>query len=173
MIGGMSAEDLRRMFYYDTETGELKWKISSGPVKYGTVAGYKKINNDGKSYIKVKIGSKRHFAHRIIWVIIHGCLPKWQIDHIDGNGCNNRIENLRDVPPIENLKNKRKYSNNKTGVTGVFFVKQSGKFQSLIRVNGILKNLGSFDSLEEAVVVRKSAEAEYGYHANHGSDRPL
>jgi hypothetical protein len=173
MIGGASVEDIRRMFSYEPDTGLLKWRISSGPVKNGTIAGYRKTNNDGKSYIKVKVGKKRHFAHRIIWVILHGRLPTGQIDHIDGDGCNNRLENIRDVTPQANLKNKRRYKNNKTGVTGVFFVKKTGKWDSLIRVNGVLKNLGSFSSIEDAARARKAAEIEYGYHENHGSERPL
>ena len=59
--------------------------------------------------------------HLAVWAWHHGRLPKEQIDHIDGNERNNRIENLREVTGHENRLNSlyKWLPNAKTGVPGV------------------------------------------------------
>ena len=59
--------------------------------------------------------------HRVVWAWHHGRLPTMQIDHINGNGFDNRIENLREVSQSENMRNQhRQWKPNKdTGLPGV------------------------------------------------------
>src|SRR5690606_354932 len=61
------------------------------------------------------------YAHRIVWALYHGKdIPSgMDIDHINGDGRDNRIENLRVVPRVLNLRNQKKSRRNKTGVPGV------------------------------------------------------
>jgi len=95
------------------------------------------------------------------------------LDHIDGNGKNNKWSNLRCVTPLENNRNLRKASNNTSGFTGVCWHEPTKKWQARIVVNKKTKSLGLYLSVEEAAIVRKNAEAMLGFHPNHGSDRPL
>jgi hypothetical protein len=115
------------------------------------------------------VNGREYKAHRLIWLLVHKAWPENQIDHIDGNGLNNRIENLRDVTNAENARNRKKQKNNESGHTGVR--RERGKWRAVIEVSGREIYLGLFINLEEAVAARKAAEAKYGFHANHGKER--
>ena len=52
--------------------------------------------------------------------------------------------------------------------TGVFFSTREGRWISTIYSNGKRKQLGLFDSLDEAIAARLAANKEYGFHENHG-----
>jgi hypothetical protein len=99
--------------------------------------------------------------------------PEDEVDHIDGNGTNNIWNNLRAVTRADNAKNMRKSSANTSGVTGVVWIKRIKSWKSQIMVNGCCKYLGYFRSKEEAIAARKAAEVLYGFHENHGTERPL
>ncbi|MBR7043635.1 MAG: HNH endonuclease [Prevotella sp.] len=43
--------------------------------------------------------------HVVVWAWHNGRFPTMQIDHINGNGFDNHIENLREVSGSENKKN--------------------------------------------------------------------
>lgn len=115
-----------------------------------------------------KINAVLYQNHRIAWALHHGCWPDDQIDHINGNPEDNRIANLRAVSNAENQRNARRKCTNTSGVTGVSWHSRDHVWHANIREKGRLLYLGSFDSFDEAVAVRKAAEHEYGYHENHG-----
>lgn len=91
-----------RILYY--QDGDLYWKIRMGKRgKPGTRAG----TIDPFGYLLVQTGGKRYRSHRIIWALHYGSISSTQqIDHIDGNRLNNKIENLRLCNGAENSQNK-------------------------------------------------------------------
>lgn len=93
--------------------------------------------------------------------VIIGAKPKKTVDHVNGNGLDNRKENIREVSNSENAMNRTLNSNNSSGTTGVSFHKKSKKFRATITVNKKSIHLGTFSSIEEAVIARKSAENKY------------
>lgn len=87
-----------------------------------------------------------------------------QIDHIDNNGLNNKLENLRAVTSSINQRNKPLQSSNKTGINGVNWHTSAKKWQARITdLNGKRIDLGRYDNFEDAVKIRKENESKYGY----------
>lgn len=144
----MTQLELQALFSYSPETGLLTWKVSlSNRTKAGdTVRGK---SPDG--YYRVGIHGKVYLAHRIIWVLIHGSAPQYDIDHIDGDPSNNRLDNLRDVSRSANITNqhKRRPKTN-SPLKGAYWDKNAKRYMSQITVNGQRKYLGYFDTAEQA-----------------------
>lgn len=162
----MTLERARELFIYEPETGRLLWRNSNKKrARAGAEAGalhhtgYRHVFFEGHSY----------YSHRLIWLLERGSWPDQQIDHIDGDPSNNRIGNLRAASNRENARNQKIRSTNKSGTMGVYWDKRSGKWCAQISIVGARRHLGHFADLSEAVAARKLAEAENGYHANHGS----
>ena len=159
-------ETLDNAFYYDGE--RLRWKIQPrlGCIRHaGDVAGCVKSGG----YRVVGYKGKSFYAHRLIWKLVYGSAPKDQIDHIDGNRDNNKIDNLRDVSHKENQRNRRIAKDNKPGYTGVYFSRRKKNYYARITtLEGKRKCLGYFDDFDDAVKARKAAEIKYGFHENHG-----
>ncbi len=124
----------------------------------------------GCGYFHGHILGALHKAHRIIWLLATKEWPKEQIDHINGNRSDNRICNLRDASSGENGRNRKRQNDNKTGVSGVTWSNAHLKWRARIHVNGKRLHLGYYENIEDAIAVRKEAEAKYGYHPNHGRD---
>jgi hypothetical protein len=111
--------------------------------------------NEGRVYYGVRIGSFRYKAHRIVFALSRGFDPLgMDVDHIDGNGGNNAISNLRIATRAENARNSGIYANNKSGVRGVFWDHQAQKWRSRIKVNGREIHIGYFRD-------RKTAQSAY------------
>lgn len=175
-----SQEYLRECFTYDSETGLLLWNERPSS-HFSDKSGCQRWNsrNAGKEairsvtaqgYYRGAINNKNVLAHRIVWKMIHG-VDAISIDHIDGNGLNNRLNNLRSVSHSENMRNQRLRADNKSGVPGVYFVRRVGLWACKIQANGKVHSLGYFKTLDEALQKRRSSIVGLGFHENHGAPR--
>ena len=176
----VTKEYLDECFLYDKSTGELIWKkrprhhYSNNGTYQAFINNYagKKAGRESKgryppTYRRVVLKTYSFMVHRIIWKMVYDEWPD-QIDHINGDGLDNRLKNLRSVTHGENCKNKRMMSTNKTGINGVSLDKKSGKWDARIRHDGKNEYLGQHECFFEACCIRKSTENKYGYHPNHG-----
>lgn len=84
-----------------------------------------------------------------------------EIDHINHQPFDNRRENLRIVTTMQNQMNTRKSTRNTSGVKGVDFNNDTGKWRARIQVNGKRLSLGQYENFEDAVKTRKEAEKKY------------
>lgn len=85
-------------------------------------------------YYKCKLFGKLYKVHRVIWWLFNDHIPdNLQIDHINGNRSDNRIENLRLVPRVINSRNRSKNKNNSTGISNIEYVEFYSKLGTLIR----------------------------------------
>ncbi len=159
----ITKEFLLKKFRYEPVTGQLIRIENSGTAKAGDVAG----TQHSSGYIQVSVKSRSFKAHRLIWMMIYGKWPDCKTDHINGVRNDNRLDNLREASDALNMKNKKCYSNNKTGLPGVQFCR--GKWHVNIKSSPSRQvHIGCFDSFIEAACARKSAENVFGYHINHG-----
>ncbi len=96
----------------------------------------------------------------------------YYVDHVNQDKYDNRRTNLRLVAPTENSKNLPLRSNNKSGYIGVCKATDGKKYRAYITKNGKQKNLGLYDTAEEAYEARKEAEARLGYLTRYHSHKP-
>lgn len=80
--------------------------------------------------------------------------PDKHVDHINGNGLDNRRCNLRLCTHAENMLNKRVRQDSASGFTGVYLNKQYGRWHANVRRGGVGHFVGVFDTCEEAVIAR-------------------
>jgi hypothetical protein len=138
-VSELTRARLREQLEYDPATGLFTRLRPSGATKAGDVAGTK----TGVYYSKISVGGKLYQTHRLVWLYVHGYLPLSDIDHIDGDKQNNRLENLREVSRSVNVQNlKVARANNKVGLLGV--CRHGPSFRAQITVNGKAKKLGVF-----------------------------
>jgi len=170
----LSQKELKDVLHYNPETGVFTWLVGRGGVNVGDIAGNIATRHSGKKYMFIGVNNRGRFAsHRLAFLYMTGSFPKNDTDHEDGNGLNNKWENLKDVTNSENHKNVKKQANNTSGTTGVRMHNAAKKWVARIYDDGKEVHLGLFDNYEDAVSVRKEAEKKYGYHINHGVSRPL
>lgn len=84
---------------------------------------------------------------------------KTHIDHMDGNGLNNRKLNLRFCTHAENLRNRKKSRINTSGYKGVFSAGR--KWRAQIGVNRKRIWLGSFENKIDAALAYNKAAVRY------------
>ena len=160
---------LKSILSYDPETGVFTWKERQDvPKEWNTKYARKEAGSKHKDknnfYRYIGINDKRHRAHRLAWLYMMGEWPPQQIDHIDGNGLNNRFDNLRLANGTQNKANSRARKNNKLGIKGVH--KRGNRYGAEIRISGRKIYLGYFDTPEEAsVAYAKAAREHFGEFA--------
>lgn len=147
----ITQERVKELFVYDN--GKLFWLVNRGKAKSGDQAGA----FDGR-YFSTTVDGKSIKTHRLIFLYHHGYLPENQIDHIDRNVKNNKIENLREVVVVCNQRNTGNRSDNVSGVKGVYFSNKHNKWIAQIKVYGRNINLGVYFDFAEAVCHRLAAE---------------
>jgi hypothetical protein len=152
-----SQERLNELFNYDPETGELTRKTTTNnSAKVGERAG----NLDTASgYRRVKVDTSEYREHRLIWRLVTGEDPlALTVDHVNRIKDDNHWENLRLATGSQQAFNRRLQSRNTSGITGVCWDKNAGKWEVRFRGQGRDKRLGYFTTLLDAAACRISYE---------------
>ena len=114
-------EFLRSILKYDenSPSGLIWIDDRHNSVKIGSVAGYISKGST-TNYWNLHILDKNYKVHNIIWKIIYNedIEDGYILDHIDYNGLNNNIINLRKVIYKHNAIHKRNFKSN-TGYVGI------------------------------------------------------
>ncbi len=127
----------KQVYEYDSETGDLI-KRKTGKRLTG------KGGPNGK-YRVVRVNGKLYYQHRIIWAMAYDEDPGDRvIDHIDHDGHNNRLSNLRCVDQGVNMQNKMK----RERVKG--WKLSFGRYTAQMKIKGKYVYLGSYATAEEA-----------------------
>lgn len=157
----LTAEKLRARYSYDkTVVGPSAWRsLINRYHKIGAVPGCV-----AQGYHRITLGGRTWGAHQLAWLYVHGEIPKGDIDHINGNRLDNRIENLRVVTRAENIQNSVR-THSASGIRGVHKAKITPRnkkpWKSSIVANGKLIRLGRFNTIEEAKTAYDAARLLY------------
>ncbi len=171
-----TVDRLRQLFTYDEEAGLLFWNerpvasFKGTPAKKKQAAGMWNKRCAGKvagtkdraGYVIIKVDDRPIQAHRIIWAIAFGQWPEI-IDHINGQPGDNRLSNLRNCDRRLNQRNQKRHRTNTSGRTGVAWDRFRGCWVAYIRMGGTQFNLGGYNSFEDAVNARLTAEKQNGF----------
>lgn len=140
---------------FEYRDGVLYWRNSKRADKTGGPAGSLKnpTKQNPNPYIEVRWLGKSYPAHRLVWELMKGPIPTpYEVDHINGDPSDNRIDNLRLALRHENQRNVGITKANTSGLKGVSLIRASGKYRADIRVSNKTRYLGQFETAEEAHV---------------------
>lgn len=149
----MNAAALRAQFSYDTLTGSVE-RIDKARKRRSHTGSVNRRKDT--AYIVLCVDHKKVYAHRAAWMLAHGDIPQGMvIDHINGDGTDNRLCNLRLVTKSVNQRNRRAAHagalHGVHGHRGGFIVQCANCY------------VGWTKDFFEACCMRKSAEARLGF----------
>ncbi len=132
----------RAVFAYEPSEGRLYRRSTGKPAGRISDSGYRVVCMDGIEWR----------AHRIIWAWAYGEVPTEdeEIDHINGDRADNRLENLRKASRLQNQWNAKIRKDNTSGFKGVSWNKKSRRWTANISISGKVVYLGTFDTPEAA-----------------------
>jgi hypothetical protein len=164
----LTQEMVKEMFDYRADGQLIRRHSMSGNGNYaGRIVGTTPKGTRSSRYSTTKIHGQHWCVHKLIYLYHHGVVPE-QLDHINRDTADNRIENLRVANASENTCNRRLFVNNTSGCKGVSWHKHRQKWFAYVDVQKKRKSLGYFDDLELAELVSTEARDLYhGKYANH------
>lgn len=153
----MEQQELKRIVNYNPETGKMTWKAP----RRGCVVGSEVGTITKFGYRNVYLAGRRYHVHRLAWLYVYGRFPKDQIDHINMNGLDNRLCNLREATQSQNQANKGMRADNTSGVKGVTWDSSRKKWKASISVSGKMIHLGRFSEVRDAAEAYRIAAKKY------------
>ena len=128
--GNLERIDLRRT--------DGKWKVVENK------------SNDGGGYCHVRFNGRKVLYHVIVWILSTGKdIPQgMDIDHINGNKIDNRIDNLRIVTHRVNMQNRKTHRAGR--LVGATYLKERNYWRSDIRIDKKNITIGYYKTEQEA-----------------------
>lgn len=144
------------------------WNAECAGIEAGIIV---QVHSVSYRYISITLRWQRFYsAQRLAWTHYHTEWPKRRIEHIDGDGLNNAIANLREVEREEITQYEMSARRKPSGIIGVNWNRKKSKWIVSIKNKGKHYFLGLFDSIDDAVATRKAAEIGHGYKKRYERD---
>jgi len=119
-------------------------------------------------YFDLSILDRKMYAHRYAIYLQIGRWPD-VVDHLNGDGFDNRLCNIREANRSLNMRNRRMCPRNTSGKVGVFFDKGAGRWVASVGVDGREIRQGGFKTFTDAARARDAEAAKHGFGPNHGA----
>lgn len=167
----IQAHTLKDFLMYDESAGILTWRVrekDSGGFnrKFGGKEAF--TATERKGYKTGRLYGVNLKAHRVAWALHFGEWPENQIDHINGNKSDNRVENLRPIVNHENCRHKGMHSRNTSGYTGVSYSNALKMWAAKYKKDYTTIHVGYFNCVTSAALAVHSARVSNGFSENHG-----
>lgn len=161
----ITQEICHQLFEY--RDGNLYWKDRIISKSRKSSRNGKRVGTaGGNGYLDVNINKKRYRVHRVIFLMFHGYFPE-EVDHINNNRMDNRIENLRKSDKTTNKHNSLMPKTNTSGIKGVSRYRNS--WRCVLWTNNKPKEVSGFKTKELAKeFIELWREIAHGEFANHG-----
>lgn len=157
----------------------MVWRLENKNTKKYSLIGIQPGDKFGRLTVLEKTGEKKRGAD--VWICKCDCgnFRKVIPNNIFGQPCQNAIscgcvrekalkkarENVKEKFAVDgtmlNFLNKKIDKRNTSGIKGVSFNSQRGKWEASIGFKGKLFHIGRFDTKEEAATARREAERKY------------
>ncbi|MDH4318517.1 MAG: HNH endonuclease [Desulfobulbaceae bacterium] len=147
---------VKELFVY--KDGDLVRAVPCQGARVGEVSGFM----GEKGYRHIRADGRIYKHHRLVWLWHNGYLPENDLDHIDHDRTNNRIENLREASRSCNMRNSKQRKSS-SGVKGVSWSKRERGWRAQIMIAGRTISLGYHEDLLEACCHRLAAEQAEGW----------
>jgi len=150
---------------FEYRAGALYWAKPRKGIRVGDEAGtvshygYRIIGYNGQDLRRA----------RIVWEMHNGPIPVgYEVDHINGDRLDDRLENLRLATSSQNTCNQGLRKDNTSGFKGIRWEEPRGRWRVYCAVNG--KRVNRYTrTLDEAVAMLKQLRPElHGEFMNHG-----
>lgn len=153
--------------HFETKRG---WNMRNSK-DAGKSAGSFWSREDAPDYYLVGMANKVYLAHRVVYAMYYGSIldVDIEIDHRDGNGTNNLIDNLRLATSTKNSYNRKSRNDNTSGHKGLSYRKDLGIWRGRVMHEG--KNyLAGCSPAKEVVIelIRELREKLHKEFHNHG-----
>jgi len=148
----MITEEMEELikYRYKYKDGDLVKRDTEEPVG----------SDNGRGYRHVSVKNKNFYVHRVIFFLCHGRWPKDQVDHINRDNNDNRIENLRECTRAENHRN-RADTKGRSLPRNVSIDKSTGRYKVQLTKNYKKMLFGCYPNVELAELVAKEAREKY------------
>lgn len=142
----VTQDQLKTLLTYNHETGNFTW-LPRESRRFNVVYAGKIAGSLTYEWRQIMIFGRSYLAHRLAWLYVHGVVPEY-LDHIDGNGANNALNNLRPATKQQNCRYRKLNADNEIGLKGVRRVGK--KYVARINTGKKPTYLGIFKTKEQA-----------------------
>lgn len=143
----LTQDRLKSLLVYDPQTGVFTRLVNASS---NAQAGRQEFNRS-RGYLWANVDGRLYPMHRLAWLYMTGSWPVGRVDHVDGDGENNRFANLRDASAAVNSQNQRRpHKTNTSGFLGVSPCKRDQSWRAQISVGNVNRFIGRFATPELA-----------------------
>jgi len=144
---------LNTTLHYDRTTGEFWWRNPGRGRRLQEPAG----SLTAAGHVLLSVGGYRLLGQRVAWMLVHKQWPKSDLEHINGDRTDNRIENLREITRSDRVHKTGLWDSNTSGVKGVAhypYQRGGNKWLATATINGKRKQRWCATQ-EDAVAARQ------------------